>query len=330
MNRDRFSVATFNLYNLQLPGTPLNPGQRIGRRRSTPRSSSGSARSCRVWMPTSSACRSSGTETPWPTFSRRRGSIRRTSSSLRRPTASSIICAALVRHGLRVGDPVWVDRFPDAMRLQSTSPMDPQAPTSTSTCRVLPSRAAFSIRAARRPPGHRGLRRASQVEAPHPHRPRGLVPADPATYKAARDALGSALVHDPAHGRGDGAAGAAHRGHEGHRHPGHRARRPQRRQHSNTLNILTEQPRYLVGESQRRGRHRALHGADPAGVPRHAGRLLHPRARDLRESLDHVLVSEQFYDHSKRRIWLFDGLTINNDHLNSDEHRPTDPETTAS
>jgi hypothetical protein len=36
-----------------------------------------------------------------------------------------------------------------------------------------------------------------------------------------------------------------------------------------------------------------------------------------------VLVSEQFYDHSRRRLWLFDGLSINNDHLNAEDHRET-------
>jgi hypothetical protein len=41
--------------------------------------------------------------------------------------------------------------------------------------------------------------------------------------------------------------------------------------------------------------------------------------QDLRESLDHVLVSEQFYDNSRKRIWLFDGLSIYNDHLNDSE-----------
>ena len=44
---------------------------------------------------------------------------------------------------------------------------------------------------------------------------------------------------------------------------------------------------------------------------------------DLRESLDHVLVSEQFYDNSRRRLWLFDGLIINNDHINEENHRET-------
>jgi hypothetical protein len=41
----------------------------------------------------------------------------------------------------------------------------------------------------------------------------------------------------------------------------------------------------------------------------------------MRESLDHILVSEQFYDHSRRRRWLFDGMTINNDHLDFDNHK---------
>ncbi len=45
--------------------------------------------------------------------------------------------------------------------------------------------------------------------------------------------------------------------------------------------------------------------------------------QDLRESLDHVLVSEQFYDNSHRRLRLFDGLVINNDHLNFDNHKET-------
>jgi len=39
------------------------------------------------------------------------------------------------------------------------------------------------------------------------------------------------------------------------------------------------------------------------------------------ESLDHIFVSEEFYDNSRRRIWMFDGLTINNDHLHFDDHK---------
>jgi hypothetical protein len=42
---------------------------------------------------------------------------------------------------------------------------------------------------------------------------------------------------------------------------------------------------------------------------------------DLRESLDHVLVSEQVYDNSRNRRWSFDGLVTNNDHLTFDNHK---------
>jgi endonuclease/exonuclease/phosphatase family metal-dependent hydrolase len=41
--------------------------------------------------------------------------------------------------------------------------------------------------------------------------------------------------------------------------------------------------------------------------------------KSRRESLDHILVSEQFYDHSERRIWSFEELKVHNDHL-KDEH----------
>lgn len=40
------------------------------------------------------------------------------------------------------------------------------------------------------------------------------------------------------------------------------------------------------------------------------------------ETLDHVLVSEEFYDHSKKRLWSFVEMEVMNDHLNfSDESK---------
>ena len=35
-----------------------------------------------------------------------------------------------------------------------------------------------------------------------------------------------------------------------------------------------------------------------------------------RESLDHILVSEEFYDHSRKRRWSFREMEVYNDHLN--------------
>lgn len=90
-------------------------------------------------------------------------------------------------------------------------------------------------------------------------------------------------------------------------------------QHSNTLNILTEQPRYLVGDS-RGGGDIALYSGQTLQQYRDTRYVYYTHIhQDFRESLDHVLASEQFYDNSHRRLWLFDGLVIYNDHLNDTE-----------
>jgi predicted extracellular nuclease len=94
-------------------------------------------------------------------------------------------------------------------------------------------------------------------------------------------------------------------------------------QHSNTVNILTEQPHYLVGESKG-GADSGLYTAQTLQEYRDSRDVYYTHVHeDLRESLDHVLVSEQFYDNSKDRLWLFNGLVIDNDHLNDENHRET-------
>ena len=70
-------------------------------------------------------------------------------------------------------------------------------------------------------------------------------------------------------------------------------------QHSNTLNILTEQPRYLVGDV-RGGADIGLYTAQTLQEYRDTRDVYYTHVhKDLRESLDHVLVSEQFYDNSR-------------------------------
>ena len=94
-------------------------------------------------------------------------------------------------------------------------------------------------------------------------------------------------------------------------------------QPSNTVNILTEQPNYLVGESTG-GADIGLYTAQTLQEYRDTRDVYYTHVhQDLRESLDHVLVSEQFYDNSRKRLWLFDGLVINNDHLNYENHKET-------
>ncbi|MBP0615228.1 endonuclease/exonuclease/phosphatase family protein [Jiella mangrovi] len=87
---------------------------------------------------------------------------------------------------------------------------------------------------------------------------------------------------------------------------------------SNTMNILTGQPNYLMGES--------TGGSD---VDLYTGQTLqdYRSTRDVYythihqnnfESLDQILVSQELYDNSRKRVWAFKKLDIANDHLHYD------------
>lgn len=90
---------------------------------------------------------------------------------------------------------------------------------------------------------------------------------------------------------------------------------------SNTLNILTEQPHYLSPLSIGGGDN-ALYTAQTLQEYRSVRDVYYTHVyNDMRESLDHILVSEQFYDNSTDRLWAFDEMTVENDHLNYDDHK---------
>ena len=46
-----------------------------------------------------------------------------------------------------------------------------------------------------------------------------------------------------------------------------------------------------------------------------------PIYQNTLESLDHILVSQEFYDNSRKRIWAFEGMELINDHLNKEEYK---------
>lgn len=94
-------------------------------------------------------------------------------------------------------------------------------------------------------------------------------------------------------------------------------------QHSNTLNIMTGQPRFLTALAEGGG-DTDLYTAQTLQQYRSQTDVYYTHVfNDTRESLDHILVSQEFYDNSRKRIWAFDGLTIANDHLNEDQHKET-------
>lgn len=91
-------------------------------------------------------------------------------------------------------------------------------------------------------------------------------------------------------------------------------------QHSNTLNILTGQPRFLTALSAGGG-DADLYAAQTLQQYRSETDVYYTHVhQERRESLDHILVGQEFYDMSRKRLWAFDGLEIANDHLNADDH----------
>lgn len=92
---------------------------------------------------------------------------------------------------------------------------------------------------------------------------------------------------------------------------------------SNTLNILSEQPTYLSPLSSGGGDN-ALYTAQTIQEYRSVRDVYYTHVyKGQRESLDHILFSQEFYDNSKRRLWAFDEMIVQNDHLNFDDHKET-------
>ena len=92
-------------------------------------------------------------------------------------------------------------------------------------------------------------------------------------------------------------------------------------QHSNTLNIVSGQPNYLLGLSTG-GSDTDLYAVGTLQAYRSERDIYYTHVHNKSyESLDHILVSQEFYDNSKARVWAFTGMDIRNDHLNRDEHK---------
>lgn len=90
---------------------------------------------------------------------------------------------------------------------------------------------------------------------------------------------------------------------------------------SNTLNILSEQPTYLTPLSSGGGDN-ALYTAQTMQEYRSVRDVYYTHVyKGQRDSLDHIMFSQEFYDNSKKRLWAFDEMIVENDHLNHDDHK---------
>ena len=318
---DRFSVATFNLFNLQLPGRSLNPGQKAWTKTGFARKVSWIAR--QIGDLDADVV---GLQELWHREAMEAVLAKRDLAAdyelLAEPAdGGHIICAALVRKGLRRGEPRWIDTFPSAVRLESGGD-DPQSPVIRVAIRGF-SRPVLTFQLALRdePPLTHVFVTHLKSKLPARVYAEPWFVDDPDRFKPHATALGQAMSTIRRTAEATALRVLLTEVMKGTVTPVIVLGDVNDGQHSNTVNILTEQPRYLVGDS-RGGADIGLYTAQTLQEYRDTRDVYYTHVHnDLRESLDHILVSEQFYDNSRRRLWLFDGLTINNDHLNDTDHR---------
>lgn len=331
MNRKKFSVATFNLYNFQEVGKRMNKGQKPWTDKEFVLKVQWT-----VWQLLTMDADIIGLQELWskkaldavlnynhgtteePKF------LKDTYEALATPaTGGKIVCGALVRQGLRDGEPIWESKFPEAVRLESKDdPLDPQAPQIKINIKAF-SRPVLRFRVKLRDdqtptevfvthlksklPTDIGEEAWYQAEADKYQPHRNALGAGISTIRRTAEAVAlrvmlTGVMRDsdtPVIVLGD----------------------INDSQTSNTANILTEQPKFLLGDALG-GADVGLYTAQTLQEFRDTRDVYYTHVHEgLRESLDQVLVSEQFYDNSRDRLWLFDGMVINNDHLNFDNHR---------
>ncbi len=322
MNLKRLSIGTFNLYNLNEPGMPIYTDRDGWSQAEFDRKIDWTQGTIRMLQPDIF-----GFQELWHPASLARAldaSGLTGDYDLLAPgdaNGARIVCAALVRKGLLTGTPEWIVEFPDKFVLKSSGD-DPQTP-------------AISVRITSfsRPVLHFTVRLREDEEPVHVYvchfKSKGPTQifredwfeADEATYKKHATGIGAAISTIRRTAEAAALRFMLTEQMKGSRTPVIVLGDINDGQHSNTMNILTEQPRYLVGDSLGGG-DVSLYTAQTLQEYRSTRDVYYTHIhQDIMESLDHILVSEEFYDNSRRRLWMFDGMTVNNDHLNFDDHK---------
>ncbi|MEM1285086.1 MAG: endonuclease/exonuclease/phosphatase family protein [Pseudomonadota bacterium] len=89
-----------------------------------------------------------------------------------------------------------------------------------------------------------------------------------------------------------------------------------------TNELISDQPTYRVVQKSRAGltSDKGLYSAERLQQYRSMRHVYYTHIfKHKMESLDHILVSEEFYDHSRKRHWSFRELEVYNDHLNRED-----------
>jgi endonuclease/exonuclease/phosphatase family metal-dependent hydrolase len=231
-----------------------------------------------------------------------------------------IVCGGAVRSDILVGEPEWIARFPDHFRLSSRGD-DPQT-----------SEIAVAIDGFSRPVLHFQIRPRSDGRPIHVYvchlKSKGPTQIHRESWYSAEvyskhsEAIGSAISTIRRTAEATALRLILTEQLRGTDTPVVILGDVNDGQHSNTLNILTGQPNYLLSGLSTGGSDVDLYTVQTLQEYRSLRDVYYTHVfQNTRESLDHILVSQEFYDNSRRRIWAFKGLEISNDHLNHDDHK---------
>ena len=91
---------------------------------------------------------------------------------------------------------------------------------------------------------------------------------------------------------------------------------------STTLNIIAGNPNYLRAPWAEGGSDTDLYSVGALQCLRSLRDVYYTHQyKKIHETLDHILVSRELYDHSENQVWGFRKMEIKNDHLNDDDHK---------
>jgi predicted extracellular nuclease len=229
-----------------------------------------------------------------------------------------IVCGAAVRKDLLVGDPVWIDKFPDNFILRSAGD-DPQ--TSDISVQVNTfSRPVLSFKIKPRSDGKSIHVYVAHLKSKTPtaiYR-EGWYKDNNEYYSRHSEAIGSSLSTIRRTAEATALRMILTDEIKGNDNPVVVIGDLNDGQHSNTINILTGQPNYLLSGLSQGGSDVDLYTAGTLQEYRSLRDVYYTHIyKNTRESLDHILVSQEFYDNSRKRIWAFKGMEVFNDHLNN-------------
>ncbi|WP_316364687.1 endonuclease/exonuclease/phosphatase family protein [Candidatus Thiodiazotropha sp. CDECU1] len=234
----------------------------------------------------------------------------------------SIVCAGAVRKDILVGEPEWISDFPEKFRLDSGGD-DPQT-----------GEIAVSIHAFSRPVLHFRVKPRSngktisvyvahlKSKAPSKIYYEQWYKDHKTYYSKHSSALGAAISTIRRTAEAAALRMILTEEMKGNENPVVVLGDLNDSQLSNTLNILTGQPNYLLSGLDKGGSDTALYTTGTLQEYRSLRDVYYTHIyQKIKETLDHILVSQEFYDNSRKRLWAFKGMELFNDHLNADNHK---------